>query len=107
MSTPDELAQTWRMSPIPVNTDDLRYGGYWLQRRGGMVGDTIAAMDKPRCRHPNRLQRLIAFLRRRCEQTLPTSWLDEPPADPDIGVREPRRPRPSGGAGIVLLKPPL
>jgi hypothetical protein len=68
---------------------------------------TIAAMDKPRCRQPNRLKQVIAFLRGRGEQTLPISWLDEPPADPDIGVREPRRPRPNGGAGTVLLEPPL
>ena len=47
-------------------------------------------MGKPRRRRPNRLERLIATLRRRCEQTVPESWLDEPPADPDIGVREPR-----------------
>jgi hypothetical protein len=26
---------------------------------------------------------------RRCEQTVPTVWLEELPADPDIGVREP------------------
>jgi hypothetical protein len=64
-------------------------------------------MDQPRCRHPNRFKRLIAFLRGRCEQTVPDSWLDEPPADPDIGVHEPRRPRPNGGAGSVLLEPPL
>jgi hypothetical protein len=64
-------------------------------------------MGKPRRRRPNRLERLIATLRRRCEQTVPESWLDEPPADPDIGVREPRRPRPDGGAGAVLLEPPL
>jgi hypothetical protein len=64
-------------------------------------------MDKPRCRRPNRLKRLLAFLRSRCEETMPSSWLDEPPADPDIGVREPRRPRPHGGAGTVLLEPPL
>src|SRR5436190_1046786 len=68
---------------------------------------TIAAMDRPRCRQPNRFKRLIAFLGRRCEQTVPSSWLDEPPADPDIGVREPRLPRPNGGAGTVLLEPPL
>jgi hypothetical protein len=68
---------------------------------------TIGAMDRPRCRQPNRFKRLIAFLRRRCEQVVPTSWLDEPPADPDIGVREPRRPRPNGGAGTVLLERPL
>ena len=68
---------------------------------------TIGAMDERRCRQPNRFKRLIAFLRRRCEQTVPTSWLDEPPADQDIGVREPRRPRSNGGAGTVLLEPPL
>ncbi len=64
-------------------------------------------MDKPSCRRPNRFKRFIAFLRRRCEQTAPSPWLDEPPAGPDIGVREPRRPRPHGGAGAVLLDPPL
>jgi hypothetical protein len=64
-------------------------------------------MDRPRCRQPNRFKRLLAFLRRRCETTTPSSWLDEPPGDPDIGVREPRRPRPNGGTGTVLLEPPL
>ena len=64
-------------------------------------------MDKPRCRQPSRFKRVIAFLRRRCEQTVPGTWLDEPPAGPDIGVREPRRPKPHGGAGTVLLDPPL
>ena len=64
-------------------------------------------MDKPSCRQPNRFTRLIAFLRHRGEQTVPSSWLDEPPADPHIGVREPRRPRAHGGAGTVLLEPPL
>jgi hypothetical protein len=29
------------------------------------------------------------------------------PPDPQIGVREPRRARPFGGAGTVLLEPPL
>jgi hypothetical protein len=64
-------------------------------------------MDKLSCRQPKRFKRLIAFLRGRCEQTVPISWLDEPPTDPDIGVREPRRPRPNAGAGTVLLEPPL
>jgi hypothetical protein len=63
-------------------------------------------MGKPRCWQPSRFKRLIAFLRRRGAQPVPP-WLDEPPADPDIGVREPRRPRPEGGAGTVLLDPPL
>jgi len=64
-------------------------------------------MDAPRCRQPNRFKRLIARLRGRCDHTVPGSWLDEPPGDPDIGVREPRRPRPAGSAGTVLLEPPL
>jgi hypothetical protein len=64
-------------------------------------------MRKPRCRQPNRFKRLIAYARGRCEETVPSSWIDEPPTDPDVGVREPRRPRPEGGAGSVLLTPPL
>jgi hypothetical protein len=72
-----------------------------------MVDGYACAMDKPRCRQPNRFTRLTAFLPRRFEQTVPSSWLDEPPADPDSGVREPRRPRPNGDAGTVLLEPPL
>jgi hypothetical protein len=64
-------------------------------------------MDEPRCSRPNRFARVLSVLRRRCEQTVPRAWLDEPPDDPDIGVREPRRPRPRGGAGTVLLEPPL
>ncbi|HEU5212875.1 MAG TPA: hypothetical protein VFU10_08915 [Gaiellaceae bacterium] len=63
-------------------------------------------MDKPRCRQPSRFRRLIASVHRRREQTVPTAWLDEPPPDPDIGVREPRRPRPHGSAGTVSLEPP-
>jgi hypothetical protein len=74
-------------------------------RKGRPLRST--AMDEPRCRHPSRFKRLIAVLHRRCAQTVPKSWLDEPPADPDIGVREPRRPQPHGGAGSVLLEPPL
>jgi hypothetical protein len=56
-------------------------------------------------RRANRFKRLIAFLRRR-PVTVPSAWLDEPP-DPDIGVREPRRPRPSSGSGTAVLEPPL
>jgi hypothetical protein len=62
-------------------------------------------MDMASCRRPSRFKRLIAFFRRR-PQTVPSSWLDEPPADPDIGVREPRRPRPDTGSGTALLDPP-
>jgi hypothetical protein len=64
-------------------------------------------MDKPRCRQPSRFKWLIALLRGRCQQAVPDRWFDEPPADPDTGVREPRRPRPRGGAGTVVLQPPL
>jgi hypothetical protein len=64
-------------------------------------------VETARCQQPGRFRRLIAFFRRRCEQTMPCAWLDEPPADPDIGVREPRRPRPDAGVGTVLLEPPL
>jgi hypothetical protein len=63
-------------------------------------------MDKPRCRRPNRFKQLISFLRRPRRRTVPRSWLDEPPDDPDIGVREPRRPRPDAGSGTALLDPP-
>jgi hypothetical protein len=64
-------------------------------------------MDGPRCRQPGRFKQLIAFLRGRLRrETVPSSWLDEPPADPDIGVREPRRPRPDAGSGTALLDPP-
>jgi hypothetical protein len=41
---------------------------------------------------------------RRHSQSPPTAPLDDLP--PDIGVREPRRPRPAGGAGAVTLDPP-
>jgi len=64
-------------------------------------------MERPRCRQPNRFKRLLVFLRRRCETTTPNSWLDEPPGDPDIGVPEPRRPRPYGDTGTAVLDPPL
>jgi hypothetical protein len=31
---------------------------------------------------------------------------DLPEAPPDIGVREPRRPRPSAGSGTAVVEPP-
>jgi hypothetical protein len=58
-------------------------------------------MGKDRCGRRSLLARLTRFLRRRCEDTVPAAWLDEPPP-PDIVVREPRRPRPDGGAGTAL-----
>ena len=89
------------MVPTQRSANAFAFGA----RKGVRITSTPS--HKPRCRQPNCFKRLIAFLRRRCEQTVPTSWLDEPPIDPDIGVREPRRPRPNGGAGTVLLEPPL
>jgi hypothetical protein len=50
------------------------------------------------------MKRLISFLRFRRQKAVPAEWFDEPP--PDIGVREPRRPRPFGSGGAVLLDPP-
>ena len=62
-------------------------------------------MNARRCRQrPSRIKRLISFLRLRRQQAALPEWFDEPP--PDIGVREPRRPRPFGSAGAVLLDPP-
>jgi hypothetical protein len=61
---------------------------------------------EPHCNRPNRFKRLVTALRLRRRRTIPSEWLDEPPADPDIGVREPRRPRPDEGSGTALLDPP-
>jgi len=62
-------------------------------------------MDARRCcQRPSRMKRLISFLRFRRQKAVPAEWFDEPP--PDIGVREPRRLRPFGSAGAVLLDPP-
>ena len=49
-----------------------------------------------------RLRSLIDRLRRRREP-VPELPDDEPP---DIGVREPRRPRPGAGSGTAVLEPP-
>jgi hypothetical protein len=57
-----------------------------------------------RRQRPSRIKRLISFLRLRRQKAVPREWFDEPP--PDIGVREPRRPRPFGSADAVLLNPP-
>jgi hypothetical protein len=48
--------------------------------------------------------RLLALFRLRHQKPESLSWPEEPP--PDIGVREPRRPRPEGGAGTAVLEPP-
>lgn len=62
-------------------------------------------MAAPTCR-PGLLKRFFAFLRQkdRCE-TVCGDWFGEEP--PDIGVREPRRPRPGSGSSSIVLDPPL
>ena len=58
-------------------------------------------MDRRRCRQPSRFRRLIALFRFRHRKQEPFYWPEEQP--PDIGIREPRRPRPAGGAGTAVL----
>jgi hypothetical protein len=53
---------------------------------------------------PNRLRRLLTTLFRRRPRLEDRSSWGEPP--PDIGVREPRRPRPSDSGGAAVLDPP-
>jgi len=63
-------------------------------------------MDKPDCRRgrPNFFKRIIAALFGRGPRYEDrSSWGDLPP---DIGVREPRRPRPSSTGGAAVLDPP-
>jgi len=63
-------------------------------------------MGQPSCRRgrPNLFRRIIdAFLGRRRRYEDRSSWGDMPP---DIGVREPRRPRPSSTGGAAVLDPP-
>ena len=62
-------------------------------------------MDVPTCKRPNRMKRLVAFLRRRSRTYAPVDWPEELP--PDIGVREPRRPKPGSGSGAAVLDPPI
>jgi hypothetical protein len=50
------------------------------------------------------LRRFLDRLRgRRRGPEIPEDLLEPPP---DIGVREPRRPRPSAGSGTALVEPP-
>jgi hypothetical protein len=49
------------------------------------------------------LRRIVAKLRRPPQLEDRSTWGDPPP---DIGVREPRRPRPSGSSGAATLDPP-
>jgi hypothetical protein len=75
-------------------------GSRWALQRA-----SISAVDKARCERRSLIWSLRRLLRPHCEMVVPSSWLDDSP--PDIGVREPRRPRPEGGAGTALLEPPL
>jgi len=59
-------------------------------------------MAAPRRR--GRLRSLLDRLRGRRRGPEVPEDLSEPP--PDIGVREPRRPRPSGGSGTAVVEPP-
>jgi hypothetical protein len=45
----------------------------------------------------------MRLFHRRCETYVPIQWPEDPP--PDIGVREPRRPKPWSGPGSALLDP--
>jgi hypothetical protein len=55
-------------------------------------------------RKPGRLRGLLDRLRRR--RRSPVSEDLRPESPPDIGVREPRRPRPSSGSGTAVVEPP-
>jgi hypothetical protein len=63
-------------------------------------------MQHPSCgpARPNFFRRVIAALFGRGPRFEDRSNWGEPP--PDIGVREPRRPRPSGSGGAAILDPP-
>jgi hypothetical protein len=50
------------------------------------------------------LRRLLDRLRGR--PRVPDTPPAEPPDPPDIGVREPRRPKPSSGSGTAVVEPP-
>src|SRR5262249_26469311 len=66
----------------------------------------LPAMRQPSCRRgrPNVFRRIVdALLGRAPRWEDRSSWPDLPP---DIGVREPRRPRPSSSGGAAVLDPP-
>lgn len=61
-------------------------------------------MKRRRRSHPNVVKRaLVRLFRRRPRPPEREEWREPPP---DIGVREPRRPRPSGFGGAAVLDPP-
>ncbi len=51
----------------------------------------------------SRIERLLRFLRLRRERYDDLAWQLPPDAPPDVGVREPRQPRPSLPGGAVAL----
>jgi len=63
-------------------------------------------MQRSRCRdrRPNLFKRIVSTLFRRPPRQFEdrSGWSDPPP---DIGVREPRRPRPLGSGGAAVLDP--
>jgi len=60
-------------------------------------------MSRVSCRQPW-WERFLRVVLRRPPRTFDYGEWQEPP--PDIGVREPRRPRPSSGTGSAVLDPP-
>jgi hypothetical protein len=79
----------------------------WSVTEGGMV--CVQATCRPttfeRLREPARWMR--AWLRRLRQSRLRSGPPDGGPADPDGGVREPRRPSPVSGAGAVAIPLPF
>jgi hypothetical protein len=63
-------------------------------------------MRQSSCRRqrPNVFKRIVAALLGRGPRLEDRSDWGDPP--PDIGVREPRRPRPAGSSGAAVLDPP-
>jgi hypothetical protein len=94
---PERTTTSSRGSGVRVPSYALEVGSW---RRPQTYG-----VEKVVTYRANGLRRLASMLRfRRRGTRLPPEYLDDPP--PDIGVREPRRPRPFGGAGAATLDPP-
>jgi len=56
-----------------------------------------------RRRRPGLFRRIARFFHRRPDERTPEERYDDPPL---AGVREPRRPRPTGSAGAATLELP-
>src|SRR5262245_14579342 len=93
------------------STSSLQAGGRLFEPRTAYTRGAAHAkrsynrreMDLPNPSRPGRIKRLVALLRGRREPKW-VDWTGEEP--PDIGVREPRRPRPGSGSGSVVIDPP-